>query len=61
MTGEQLEKIVDQMTPQEAAAEMGRLARKLFRLVDESVRIRFVMNLVEEPDADDKVSSLVHL
>ena len=61
MTGKQLEKILDQMTPETAVAEMGRQVRRLFPLVSEDARIRFVMNLGEEPDGEDKVSSLVHL
>ena len=61
MAGKQLEKILDQMAPEAAVREMGRQVRKLFPLVGEDMRIRFVMNLVEEPDGEDKISSLVHL
>lgn len=61
MTSARLEEIVDQMAPEEALVEMGRLVRKLFPLVDEGVRTRFVMELVEEPEGEDKISSLVHL
>ena len=48
------------MDPEEAAAEIALAMKKLFVLLGEEARIKFVMNLVGD-SGEDKVGSMVHL
>ena len=48
------------MEPGEAVAEMGAALKRLFPILDEEDRTRFVMNLVGD-SGGDKLSSMVHL
>jgi len=48
------------MDPKEATAEMAMALKRIFPLLDEEDRTRFVMNLVGESEGD-KVASMVHL
>ncbi len=60
MSVEKIQKLTDSMEPQEAASAIGLVMKTLFPLLNEEVRLKFVMNLVGE-STEDKVSSLVHL
>ena len=60
MSKNDIQQIVDRMEPEEAASAIALVTKKLFPLLDEESRLRFVMNLVGE-SAEDKVASLVHL
>lgn len=53
-------KMVERMDPEEALAEMAKALRKLFPVLDEETRTRFLLNLTGESKGD-KVSSMVHL
>jgi hypothetical protein len=55
-----VKKVIDQMAPGEAVAEMGEALRRLLPILDEEDRTRFVMNLVGD-SGGDKLSSMVHL
>jgi len=57
---EEIMKMVARMDPEEALAEMGKALRRLFLVLDEEARTRFLLDLVGESQGD-KVSSLVHL
>jgi len=52
--------MVARMDPEEALAEMAKALRRLFLVLDEEARTRFLLDLVGESQGD-KVSSLVHL
>lgn len=60
MSLDKIQLLVNNMEPQEAASALTLVIKDLFPLLDEDVRIRFVMNLIGD-SGDDKVSSLVHL
>jgi len=57
---EEIMKMVARMDPEEALAEMAKALRRLFLVLDEEARTRFLLDLVGESQGD-KVSSLVHL
>ena len=48
------------MDPAEALAEVGKILKGLFSVLDEEARTRFLLDLIGESQGD-KVSSLVHL
>jgi hypothetical protein len=55
-----IQEIVNGMDPEEAAAEMAHAMKKLFPLLGDEARIKFVINLVGD-SGEDKVGSMVHL
>jgi len=57
---EEMLKIAGRMDPEEALAEVGKVLKALFAVLDEEARSRFLLDLVGESEGD-KVSSLVHL
>jgi hypothetical protein len=56
----QLRQLIDNMDPQEAAAEISQAMKNLFPLLTEEVRLEFIMNLTGNSDKD-KIGGLVHL
>jgi hypothetical protein len=60
MSLEQIRKIANEMTPDEALAALALTVRELLSVLGEEARIKFVMNLIGEAGTD-KVASLVHL
>jgi hypothetical protein len=57
---EELLKMVADIDPQEALAELADALKTLFAGLDEETRTQFVLDLVGKSEGD-KVSSLVHL
>jgi len=57
---EEISKIVKEMDPEQALAQMGRALKGLFSALGEEARIAFLLDLIGEPERD-KVTSLVHL
>jgi len=55
-----IQKLLDDMEPAQAASEIAVVMKKLWPVLDEDARIRFVMGLVGEA-GQDNVTSLVHL
>ena len=53
-------RMVRDMDPEEAMAQMGRALQGLFSVMGEEARVAFVLDLVGESPAD-KVSSLVQI
>lgn len=60
MENKTLQRIIDQLAPEEALKQMTSIIKELFPLIEEKARLDFVMNLIGDADTD-KVSSLVHL
>ena len=60
MSADELQKLIDGMAPEDAAASISKIMKKLLPLLDEEARLKFVMDLAGDP-GDDKVTSLVHL
>lgn len=60
MTASTIQKSVDELEPAQAASAIAVVMKKLWPVLDEDTRIKFVMGLVGE-SASDKVTSLVHL
>ncbi len=60
MNGNDILKIVEKMGPTQAASEVAMAVKKVFRLLDEDARLKFVVDLFEETP-EDKGASLVHL
>jgi hypothetical protein len=60
VSANKIQEIVNGMDPEEAAAEIALAMKKLFTLLGEEARIKFVMNLVGD-SGEDKVGSMVHL
>jgi hypothetical protein len=60
MTMSMIQKLLDDMEPAQAASEIALVMTKLWPVLDEDARIRFVMGLVGEA-GQDTVTSLVHL
>ncbi len=60
MTMSMIQKLLDDMEPAQAASEIAVVMKKLWPVLDEDARIRFVMGLVGEA-GQDTVTSLVHL
>ena len=56
----EIQRVVDQMDPEEALNQISRVVKKLFLLAGVEARSRFIGNLVRRSE-DDKVGSLVHL
>ncbi len=57
---DEIQKIINQIEPEEALTRLGIALRGLFSQVSEELRLDFVVNLIGEAGAD-KVASLVHL
>ncbi len=57
---EEVMKVVERLDPEEALAEIAKALKKLFLVLDEEARTRFLLDLVGESQGD-KVSSMVHL
>lgn len=60
MSMNKIQKLVDIMEPEQAASSIALVMKKLWPVLGENARIKFVMSLVGESGAD-KVASLVHL
>ena len=60
MSVDRIQELVNNMEPQEAASALALVIKDLFPLLNEDIRIKFVMDLIGD-SGDDKVSSLVHL
>ena len=60
MSGNQVQQIIDAMDPEEALGALALAAKKLFSLLGEESRFRFLLTLLGD-SGDDKVSSMVHL
>jgi len=60
MSTDKIQEIVEKMEPEEAASAITQVLEKLFPLLEEDTRLRFVINLVGDP-SDEKLTSLVHL
>jgi len=60
MSADEIQELANGMDPEEAAVAIAFVMKKLFPLLDESARIKFVMNLVGD-SGEDEVASLVHL
>jgi hypothetical protein len=57
---EEILKIVSRMEPEDALAQVGKVLKSLFSILDHETRTRFLFDLIGESQGD-KVSSLVHL
>ncbi len=55
-----IQKIIDQMDPEDALAELSSTIRKLFLLAGADARSRFITSMIGKA-GDDRVGSLVHL
>ena len=60
MSVNKIQELVNNMEPQEAVSALSFVIKDLFPLLNEDIRIKFVMDLIGD-SGDDKVSSLVHL
>jgi len=60
MSADGIQELVNSMDPEDAAVAIAFVMKNLFPLLDESARIKFVMNLVGD-SGEDEVASLVHL
>ena len=60
MSASKIEELVNSMAPEEAVEELALAMKKLFPVLGEEARLRFVMNLVGD-SGEDKVASMVHL
>ena len=60
MSVDEIQELVNNMEPQEAASALSFVIKDLFPLLDEDARIKFVMDLIGD-SGDDKISSMVHL
>ncbi|MFZ3045482.1 MAG: hypothetical protein WA151_06175 [Desulfatirhabdiaceae bacterium] len=56
----EIKRIIDNMAPQQALAEISGVLKNLFSVLDEEARSEFLWDLMGE-SGGDKVSSLVHL
>jgi hypothetical protein len=56
----EIAKILNNMAPEDAAAQTAAALKQLFPLLGEEGRNQFIMNLLGE-SGQDKVSSMVHL
>ena len=54
-----IKQVVERMDPEEAASEIASIMKKLFPLLSEETRLKFVAGLIGDPRAD-KVTSMVH-
>lgn len=60
MSTDKIQKLVDNMEPEEAALALASVLGKVFPLLEEETRLKLVSNLVGAP-SDEKMTSLVHL
>ncbi len=61
MSTDVIQKLVDNMDPEEAALALAGVLRKLLPLLEEETRLKLVSNLVGTTPSDEKLTSLVHL
>lgn len=54
-----IKQVVEKMDPEEAASEITSIMKKLFPLLSEEIRLKFVAGLAGDPGGD-KVTSMVH-
>jgi hypothetical protein len=57
---DRIEKLVDNIEPEEAALGLTGVLKKLFPFLGEETRLELVSNLIGTP-SDEKLASLVHL
>jgi hypothetical protein len=55
----EIQRLIDNMDPQEAVAEMAIVLRRILPILDDDTRTAFVMNLMGDAPGDN-VSSMVH-
>jgi len=55
-----IKQLIDSMDPEEAAAEIAVIMKKLFPLLSEEARLKFVESLAGN-SGGDKLTSMVHL
>lgn len=60
MSTDKITKLVDSMEPEQAASAIALVMKKLWSVLGEDARLKFVTNLVGD-SGQDKVASLVHL
>jgi len=60
MNTDKIQKLVDNMAPEEAALALAGVLKKLFPLLEEETRLELVSNLVGT-SSDENLNSLVHL
>jgi hypothetical protein len=60
MNTDKIQKLVDNMEPEEAALALTGVLQNVFLLLEEETRLKLVSNLVGTP-SDEKLASLVHL
>lgn len=60
MSTEQIEKLVDSMELDHAVSAIASVMKKLWPILDENIRVKFVMSLVGE-SGQDSLASMVHL
>jgi hypothetical protein len=60
MSKEQIEMFVDSMEPEQAVSAIASIMKKLWPVLDEGIRVKFVRSLVGE-SGQDNLASLVHL
>lgn len=60
MITDQIQELVDGLEPEKAASAIAQVLQKLFPLLQEDARLKFILTLVGEP-SDEKLTSLVHL
>ena len=60
MSVDKIQDLINNMEPQEAASALSFVIKDLFPLLNEDIRIKFVMDLIGD-SGNDKVSSMVHL
>jgi hypothetical protein len=60
MSTDNIQKLVDNMAPEEAALALAGVLKNLFPLLEEETRLELVSNLVGT-SSDEKLNSLVHL
>ena len=60
MNPKELQRIIEALDPEEALAALAAAVKKLFPVLGEEARLKFMVNLVGAAGGD-KVSSMVHL
>ena len=60
MSTDKIQKLVDNMAPEEAARAITGILENIFLLLEEETRLELVSNLLGTP-SDEKLTSMVHL
>lgn len=55
-----IKKLIEQMEPEQAVAEIASLVKDIFPLVSEKLRVEFIYALIGDPDSES-IPGLVHL